>query len=115
MTFRLALLLLCLCCSTYGQNKPKVSMVRPPLNKIIQGIWWSTEYLPSAAFVVNDSTFFYPDMFTEHKYSVSGDTLFIEYDDGISESLIVKATADTLILRSFGIQQTYLRTEPRRR
>lgn len=81
----------------------------------IRGIWWSPEMPQSAAFQIKDSTIYYPDTFTESKYELKGDSLFIHRDDGISGSRIVKVTADTLVLSTFGEESFYTRSETKAR
>jgi len=78
----------------------------------IQGIWWSPEMYQSAAFQINDSTIYYPDDFKEYRYSLSADTILIYRDDGsIFRSVILRATPDTLILVTEGIEEIYTRAE----
>ncbi|HEX9615438.1 MAG TPA: hypothetical protein VGA55_08015 [Bacteroidota bacterium] len=81
----------------------------------IFGIWWSPDMEQSAAFLINDSTIYYPDMFVEYRYEINNDTLFVHRDDGIAASRIVRVTPDTLILSSWGQDQLYTRTEPKPR
>lgn len=112
MTIRLVLILLCICGSAYGQSKQPDSLAHRSMAQTIRGIWWSTEPEPSAAFVINDSIIYYPDMLREYKFSIIQNTLFVHGDDGISVHTILKATADTLILQTFDIKQIYTRGEP---
>ncbi len=85
-----------------------------PNRTMIQGIWWSADMPQSAAFVVSDTTFYYPEHFVERKYEVREDTLFVSFEDGyIGSSAIVKLTADTLILSAGGSTQLYTRVEPK--
>ncbi|MBI4427504.1 MAG: hypothetical protein HY562_00115 [Ignavibacteriales bacterium] len=65
----------------------------------------------SAAFQIKDSTIYYPDVFGEYRYELKGDSVFIHRDDGVSGSAIVKLTADTLILSTFGQEAVYSRSE----
>ena len=69
----------------------------------------------SAAFQIKDSTIYYPDDFTEYGYDLSGDTIVIHLDDATVRSVIVKATADSLVLSSFGREWIYTRAETKRR
>lgn len=80
----------------------------------IQGIWWSKEWPQSAAFQVNDSTFYYPDEFISRKYRIGGDSLFLFLEEGDTvRSLIVKLSSDTLILLTNGTKALYTKTEPK--
>jgi hypothetical protein len=103
-----------------GCNEERASQQSQALSKsvinrtMIQGIWWSSEMPQSAAFAVNDSTFYYPEHFVERKYEVKDDSLFVFFDDGyVGSSAIVKLTADTLILSTNGTVRLYTRTEPK--
>jgi hypothetical protein len=69
----------------------------------------------TAAFQVDDSTFYYPDHFTSRKYDILGDSLFVFFDDGyVSSSVIVKLTVDSLVLLKDSTEQLYTRAEPTR-
>jgi hypothetical protein len=98
-------------------DKQAQASSRTSVNRtMIRGIWWSPEMPQSAAFQVNDSTFYYPDMFMERKYEIKGDSLFVFFDDGsIVASVIVKLTADSLVLSTDGIEALYTRMEPKRK
>lgn len=111
-----AILLLCLCDSSQAQSTEQrvKAATRPSFAKIIQGIWWSVEPAPSAAFQITDSTIYYPDMFVEYPYSLSGDTLRVHREDGIASSVILKANKDTLILKSYDFVLIYTSLERRK-
>ena len=81
---------------------------------MLRGIWWSSEREPSAAFVIDDSTFYYPEHFVHRKYRINGDSLIVLFEDGsVLASVVVKLTADTLIMFSFDNSWLYTRTEPK--
>jgi len=80
----------------------------------ISGIWWSPDMEQSAAFLIKDSTIYYPDFFAEFRYELKGDSLLIFREDGIAGSRIVRVTPDTLILSSWGREHIYTRAEPRK-
>lgn len=78
----------------------------------LMGVWWSPEMPEAAAFDIKDSTIYYPDQFIERRYRLKGDTLFVEFDDGfVAPSIILRITADTLILFSWDHEQVYTRKE----
>ncbi len=78
----------------------------------IRGIWWSPDMFQTAAFRIDDSTIYYPDAFAEFTYEVKGDSLLVFRDNGeIASSVIIKVSADTLILFSFGRNHVYTRSE----
>ena len=93
----------------YSAQDPPASSRRDS----ILGIWWSPTMEQSAAFLINDSTIYYPDMFEEYRYEISRDTIFVHREDGIAASRIVRLTSDTLILSSWGQEMLYTRTEPK--
>lgn len=87
--------------------KPKVSRTS------LLGVWWSPELPQVAAFVVHDTTIYYPDHFIERRYRIEDDTLFVEFEDGfIAPSIILRLTGDTLVLFSWDDERVYTRTEP---
>ena len=96
------------------QTRPAALSVREKINRsALIGIWWSSEMPQSAAFEIKDSSFYYPDSFSESRYSLRGDTLFMHLEDGTVSTIIIrKVTADTLILFSWDIEQIYTRSEP---
>ena len=69
----------------------------------------------SAAFQIKDSTIYYPEDFAEYRYDISGDTIVVHRDDAVVRSIIVKATADSLVLSSFGREWIYTRVETKRK
>lgn len=105
--FRLAALaLLLFSCSRPGADHRHIE------RKAIVGIWWSPQMFQSAAFDIRDSTIYYPDDFKEYRYDLTGDTLLIYQDEGyVLRSVILKATADTLVLLTQGFEETYTRSE----
>jgi hypothetical protein len=86
----------------------------PATAPVLRGIWWSADQPQSAAFEFKDSTVYYPDMFVEFKYAVRRDTLVVHRDEGESRSVIVRLTADSLILSTANRLAAYSRSEPRR-
>ena len=116
MIVKVILILCVLCGSAHSQAKSKERVLTPQssLPSVILGIWWSSDQPQSAAFQIKDSSIYYPDTFTEYPYTVQGDSIFVHRDDGITVSVVLKVTKDTLILRSFDITQVYTRAEPQR-
>ena len=112
MSFRVCLLasaLILAACNGRDTDQSAQSTIR---RSAIRGIWWSPEMYQSAAFQINDSTIYYPDDFKEYRYSLSADTILIYRDDGsIFRSVILRATPDTLILVTEGIEEIYTRAE----
>ena len=107
--------LLFLCDGTEARQRQTRPTPKPSVNQtMLWGLWWSPEWEPSAAFAVDDSTFYYPEHFIYRKYTIRGDSLHIFAEDGdIWPYAVVKLTADTLILSSsYGIS-IYTRTAPK--
>ena len=80
----------------------------------IKGIWWIDQPdEPTAAFLINDSVFFYPDQEeqAEFPYKIVGNQLTVFYDGYNSISTIIKATNDTLILMTDDEQQIYIKSK----
>ncbi len=99
------------------EAQQKRAAPQPPKAKFsktaLLGIWWSPEMPEVAAFVVNDTTFYYPDHFVERQYRIKGDTLFIQFEEGfVAPSIILKLTADTLVLLSWDQERVFTRKEP---
>ncbi len=100
-------LILAGCTAKDGDHAARPTIAR----SAIHGIWWSPQMFQSAAFRISDSTIYYPDDFKEYKYSLSSDTILIYREDGVLRSFIRRATPDTLILVTEGIEEIYTRAE----
>ncbi|HEX9657741.1 MAG TPA: hypothetical protein VGB89_12610, partial [Bacteroidota bacterium] len=114
MTMRLLFLLLLFACAMQspGQEHHQTISLTPSIDKsAILGIWWSPEMQQSAAFQIEDSTIYYPDQFAQYTYVLRNDSLFVFRDEGVGISVIVRVTADTLVLSAFGHEDTFTRTE----
>ena len=111
---RLLFLLLLFACAMQspGQEHHQTISLTPSIDKsAILGIWWSPEMQQSAAFQIEDSTIYYPDQFAQYKYALHNDSLFVFRDEGVGISVIVRVTADTLVLSAFGHEDIFTRTE----
>ena len=112
------ILLFVLCfsaCTNKEQNEQKEAIPdqSTDVRNALMGIWWDPEMPQNAAFQVNDSTMYYPDQFAEYTYELRDDSLIIHHENGDISSRIVKVTADTLILQTFGKDYAYTRAEPK--
>lgn len=112
--FAIFMALVFLGCNGRNTNEQPQTASHPRDNRsMILGIWRSAELPQSAAFQVNDSTFYYPDEFVERKYTLKDDSLFIALDDGsVIRSAIMNLSADSMILMTNGAKRLYTRTEP---
>ena len=113
-TFILLLLLIVAACTKKPaeQQQPVNNMAQALVGQApIKGIWWSPDLYQSAAMVIKDSSIYYPDMFTEYRYELNGDSLLVYRPEGVASSYLVSATADTMILSTMGQQQIYTRAQ----
>ena len=115
----IVLILCCVACAgkNAGKQQRAASLSQTSANRMaLQGIWWSPEMFQTAAFQIGDSTIYYPDAFAERPYELRNDSLFVYHEDGtIFRSTVVKVTADTLILSTFGREQIFTRAETQSR
>lgn len=79
----------------------------------LKGRWWSQEnQIPHAAFAIEDTVFFYPDLEeqSEFKYHIRQDTLIIYYEGYADTSIIRKVTDDSLVLYSKSMLEIYVKS-----
>ena len=82
-------------------------------NPNLKGIWWDANEkdAPTASFVINETTIFYPDQEgnSEYKYVVKHDSMIFYFDSYTSVSKIIKSNNDTLELITDGEKQTFVK------
>jgi len=92
-----------------SKNKSHEAQIR---RSALMGIWWSPQMFQSAAFQIKDSTIYYPDDLKEYRYELRNDTLLVYQDDGnIVRSVVLRITADTLVLMTQGSEEIYTHSE----
>jgi len=82
----------------YGCTVRAQSSEPRPLKSRIKGIWANVGD-ENASFVIKDSTIFYPDHNSTHKYILKGDTVKIKYDGFVGRFLISMRGNDTLVMK----------------
>jgi hypothetical protein len=74
---------------------------------------WSTDG-ESFALAIEDAAILYEFDMKEHPYTLKGDTIIVDFQDptlGVQKKLVLKLTADTLVLQDveYGVSDTLIR------
>ncbi len=86
-------------------------LVKVSPDPLIFGVWWyAGEDLPSANFVIQKDSIFYPDNFQSFPYIFSDDSISITYDSGYCVTSQYKMKGqDTLMILSDDGWGTFIR------